>query len=582
MKKYNFFIILILFFITPLLKAKVIENKIFEKYDKIFLEKILSNNDVLNYQEIFKFQDNCEWKKANKYILLINNKILMGHVLSQRYLHPRCYRTEFIELTHWLKRYSDHPQSKKIYRLAVKRMPKGYKSPNKPIKPIGIKKDNLSTKNLKSSYKSKKKLSKNQKKEKKQLINAIKSRVNRGWPTGAVNLLKQRDVHILLDQVEIDQQKELIAKGYFLADKNELSIQYSKEALQKSALYVPYAGWTAGLSAWRLGKYKLAAKFFSNFSISLKHDVWHQASGAFWAARAYSQLNQYESINFWLNRAAKNPNSFYGLLASNILGLNKQIEWKSATLLSSKNNTLFSLPSGKRIQALIQVGLPIQLENEIIHINSILNKDLAINSLKVAQHFNLAYTQLKIVNTLKKYDINLPTRFLYPTPIWQPKNGFTIEPELMYAFMHQESMFNKNAKSHKGAMGLMQLMPSTAKFISKNKEVKRNNANILKKPDINLEVGQEYIEYLFDLSSINHNLIYLTAAYNAGPGNLKKWQNNINFLDDSLFFMESIPSRETRWFIEKVLTKYWIYQDKIGNERHSLRLLASGKNPIYN
>ena len=65
MKKYNFFIILILFFITPLLKAKVIENKIFEKYDKIFLEKILSNNDVLNYQEIFKFQDNCEWKKAN-------------------------------------------------------------------------------------------------------------------------------------------------------------------------------------------------------------------------------------------------------------------------------------------------------------------------------------------------------------------------------------------------------------------------------------------------------------------------------------------------------------------------------------
>ena len=93
--------------------------------------------------------------------------------------------------------------------------------------------------------------------------------MNKGWPTGAVKLLGQRDVARLLDQVEIDQQKELIAKGYFLADKNKLAIQYASEALEKSALHVPYAGWTAGLSAWRLKNYNQAADFFSNFSISL-------------------------------------------------------------------------------------------------------------------------------------------------------------------------------------------------------------------------------------------------------------------------------------------------------------------------
>ena len=60
-----------------------------------------------------------------------------------------------------------------------------------------------------------KKLSKKQKQEKQKLLIGIKSRVNRGWPTGAVKLLEQRDVELLLDQVEIDQQKELIAKGYF-------------------------------------------------------------------------------------------------------------------------------------------------------------------------------------------------------------------------------------------------------------------------------------------------------------------------------------------------------------------------------
>ena len=147
--------------------------------------------------------------------------------------------------------------------------------------------------------------------------------------------------------------------------------------------------------------------------------------------------------------------------------------------------------------------------------------------------------------------------------------------------MHQESMFNTTAKSHRGAVGLMQIMPATAKFISSNKEVKRNNSNILKIPEINLDVGQEYIEYLLNLKLVNNNLIYLAAAYNGGPGNLEKWLEKINHLDDALFFMESIPSRETRWFIEKVLTKYWIYEDKIGIKSNSLRKLANGGNPIY-
>jgi hypothetical protein len=436
-------------------------------------------------------------------------------------------------------------------------------------------------------YRTQKKLSKNQKKEKKKLINAIKSRVNQGWPTGAVKLLKQRDVNTLLDQVEIDQQKELIAKGYFLANINdnpkinELAIQFAKEALEKSSLYVPYAGWTAGLAAWRLKIYDEAAEFFSNFSISLKDDTWHQASGSFWVARCYSKLNRYEDINFWLNRAAKNPNSFYGLIATQILGKENPIKWESEKLDFGEKEKVLSLPAGKRIQALIQIGLLNELENEIIKINSVMNKEVAMWSLDIAQHFDLAYTQLKIAGKLEKYGVILPTKFFYPTPIWQPQKGFTLEPSLMYAFMHQESRFNASAKSKKGAIGLMQIMPSTAKFISSNKVVKRNNSNILKVPEINLDVGQEYIEYLLNLKSVNNNLIYLTAAYNGGPGNLQKWQKNTNYLKDPLFFMESIPSRETRWFIEKVLTKYWLYENKIEKQSNSLRMLANGENPIY-
>ena len=580
-KKVFIFFILFASFFCFTSKAIIISKKVSDKYSDLFSKNILSTEDVKNYREIFKYQDICEWKKANRSILQIKNKILMGHALAQRYLHPNCYKSEFIELTYWLKKFNDHPQAKRIYRLAIKRMQKGYKSPTKPVRALGIEKENLVYSKNTRKYKSKKKISKNQKLEKKKLINAIKSRINKGWPTGAVKLLNQRDVSLLLDQVEIDQQKELIAKGYFLADKNKLSIQYSLEALEKSSEYVPYARWTAGLAAWRLSKFELAANFFTNFSISLKDDVWHQASGAFWAARAYSKLNKYEDINFWLNRASKNPNSFYGLLASNILGINDAINWQSEIKSPNKKINLFKLPSGKRVQALIQTGLLSQIEDEIIYMNLNINKNIAINSLNLAQNFNFAHAQIKIANKLQLHNIDLPIKFFYPTPIWEPENGFKLDPELIYAFIHQESLFNKNAKSHKGAMGLMQVMPSTAKFISSNKQVKRGNSNILKNPEINLEVGQEYIEYLLRLKSVDQNLIFLTAAYNGGPGNLEKWKQNINYLDDPLFFMESIPSRETRWFIEKVLAKYWIYQNKKGIISNSLRLLAHGKNPIY-
>ena len=551
-----------------------------KKYDQIFSNKILSTNDIFNYRQAYYFQKQCKWKSANKHILKINNKVLMGHILAQRYLHPNCYRSKYLELYYWLKKYNDHPQAKRIYRLAIKRMPKGYKGPNKPIKPLGIVADNIISKS-KSKYKSTKKLSKNQRIEKQKLVNAIKSRVNRGWPTGAVKLLKQRDVNLLLDQVEIDQQKELIAKGYFLANKNELAIKYADEALVNSSLDVPYAAWTAGLASWRLEQFDKAADYFSLFSISLKDDAWHQTSGSFWAARSYAKLGQYENINFWLKRAANNPNSFYGMLALEILGIETKINWKENEILNTDNSNLLGLPSGKRLQSLIQVGFANELEKEIVYINSVLNKDIAGDSIKIAEHFDLAYTQLKIVNKLEHYGLSMPIHLYYPPPVWIPRGGFKLNKELLYAFMHQESMFNSQAKSKRGAIGLMQVLPSTAKFITSSKDVKRNNSNILKNPEINLEVGQEYILYLLELEIVSNNLIYMAAAYNGGPGNLKKWKEETNYLDDPLFFMESIPSRETRWFIEKILTKYWIYQDKNKKDLTSLKMLANGKDPLY-
>ena len=580
MKKINFKILISFFLLFFSCKSFGFQSDISNKYNNIFSSKILSEEDVNNYQQAYYFQEQCKWKSANRFILKIKNKNLLGHIYAQKFLHPNCYKSKYLELYYWLKKYNDHPQAKRIYKLAIRRMPSGYKSPTKPSKPMGIVAEKITTVK-KSKYKSSKKLSNAQRKEKIKLINGIKSRVNRGWPTGALQLLNQRDVNLLLDQVEIDQQKELIAKGYFLANKNKLAIKYASEALVNSAQYVPYAAWTAGLCSWRLEKYEDAANYFSLFSISLKDDAWHQTSGSFWTARSYAKLGRYDDINFWLKRASNNPNSFYGMLALEILGVEDKIDWNKRSVLNKNNSKLLNLPAGKRLQSLIQVGFADELEKEIVHLNSILNREIAKESISIAENFDLAYTQLKIVNKLEQFGMDVPIHLYYPTSVWKPRDGFKLETELLHAFMHQESMFNTKAKSKDGAMGLMQVLPSTAKFITKSKDVKRNNSNILKNPEINLEVGQEYITYLLDLEVVSRNLIFLAAAYNGGPGNLQKWKKETNYLGDPLFFMESIPSRETRWFIEKILTKYWIYQNKNKKEMRSLKMLANGNDPLY-
>ena len=146
--KFLFIIYILLFWKV----SNAFESSVAEKYKEIFSKNILSQDDIENYRLAYKFQDECKWKSANKHILKISDKILMGHILAQRYLHPKCYRSKYLELYYWLKKYNDHPQAKRIYRLAIKRMPGGYKSPNKPIKPSGIIADKTASKKS-SKYK---------------------------------------------------------------------------------------------------------------------------------------------------------------------------------------------------------------------------------------------------------------------------------------------------------------------------------------------------------------------------------------------------------------------------------------------
>jgi soluble lytic murein transglycosylase len=94
-------------------------------------------------------------------------------------------------------------------------------------------------------------------------------------------------------------------------------------------------------------------------------------------------------------------------------------------------------------------------------------------------------------------------------------------------------------------------------------------------------LGQRYVRYLLDMERIDGNMLYLAAAYNAGPGNLSRWQKKIDYKGDPLLFIESIPLSETRAYVERVMTNYWIYNQRLGQEDKTLRQLSRDVWPVY-
>jgi soluble lytic murein transglycosylase-like protein len=128
----------------------------------------------------------------------------------------------------------------------------------------------------------------------------------------------------------------------------------------------------------------------------------------------------------------------------------------------------------------------------------------------------------------------------------------------------------------------MQLMPRTAASIGKNKLLRKGKGReSLFEPKMNLILGSKYISHLMKEQVVSRNLFKVLAAYNAGPGKLRRWERLVNYKNDPLLFIESIPSKETRHFIKKVLFGLWIYRFRLNEPAPTLNQIASGSWPRY-
>ena len=473
---------------------------------------------------------------------------------------------------------ADLHYAREIYKLALRRKPKNWRAPRAPV---ATPPPPAASRTVAPRPKGKR-LSRQQRRQVRAIKRQIRGQLRQGWTLAVKKLIRTDEVKRLFSRAEYDQAKARLGQGYFLAGRDQWALEWSGAAAARSGKYLPEAHWTAGLAAWRLKKFDVAAVHFEAVANNGDASSWLVSAGAFWAARSHLVNRQPAKVNPLLKAAAEHPRTFYGILAGYMLGREMNFRWAVPPLPDGIINELSSKPRGRRAMALLQVDETRRAERELRNLSTGADDRLARGILALASRGNMPSLAVRLDTRLFPngggYD-----GAAYPMPAWTPDGGFKVDKALIFAVVRQESRFNPKAKSWAGARGLMQLMPRTASFVARDRHFHRhgNMRRMLFKPGVNLALGQRYIEILLADAKIKGDLFLMAAAWNGGPGNLNKWRRKTEYMNDALFFIESIPSRETRIFIERVLTNLWIYRDRLGQPAPSLDAIAAGRWPVY-
>lgn len=620
-------IILILSLLSPHhLSARVTDkNKDFILNNAENLPINLEPNDLRLYQELFRMVNEKKFQEIKTKINNLENPILVSSILGKIYIHPD-YISNFTELADWMKRYPDHALASQVYRLALKKRPNKKYALNRPVSPplpddvmfelanVNIEMDSswdenddglIDEKEMAIALAKLEKINeKLQNRENEFAISPLERQVsqirkltrrdrlkealqlarNAATPT---NLAKQPEL--------VDRMHAIVISAYYFKKRYQDGFALNQEIVRKLGNKAIESGWWGGLTAWQQQNYTIA---HNNFLLATtSRDIFLQSAGWFWAGRSAEKLGNFSQGLEYYQNAANNSTTFYGQLAFAILSPQKKIYNhrdilnQSLPRLNNKNLTrLGQIPVFQRGFSLLAVGQPALAMLEWQPILNKLSRDYAETLLAVAQQHSLPHSSMRLaLHLINKYEITYD-RALFPI-INNDSNLKTDDAALVLAVMRQESHFLPYAISRSGAIGLMQIMPDTARYVSKKDdftEVTQYFANHKKpslydlfQPEINIGLGARYLSYLLNKEDVTGNLILAIGAYNGGLTNMRKWYNEqAKYKADPLLFIESIPVRETRLYIGRVLANYWVYSSLLDSNQDSLRQLASGKFPI--
>ena len=545
----------------------------------IDLPEPLSNADVKRYQEIFALQHDKKWKQADQLIKTLDNDLLLGRVLSQRYLHPTGWRSSYKELSSWLKKYNDPPAASRISWLAKKRKPSQAKAPKAPKKGYL---NGYGRSSLGSSYVAipTTRVGRASPSKTRQIAREIRYKIRSGWPSGGRDLLNKGNLRYLTKYEEAVLRAD-IAHGYFIYGKDINAIRQARQAIAIAGAKVPVAYWTAGIAAWRSGDIDQALNFFHVLAEDENASGRLVASAAFWASRGeLRQGNAAESFRY-LEIAAQHQDTFYGSLAAEALGQDITLDFDLPEVTDSYLNWLKSTPGGMRTFALLQVGETYHASRELRYLWEEMSDDQKVQTMAFAAKTHMAGLSFRTADVIKRQQGRVYYGGLSPIPDFEAAAPIRIDQAVLLSVIRQESGFNPRAKSWAKASGLMQLMPATAAFITRDRGYRGKKRHDLMVPAVNIKIGEDYILHLLKEPLIEKDMVKLLAAYNGGPGNLRKWMRKVNHGGDTLMLLESLQARETRFYVKNVMTNLWIYRKRLGQNAVAVSNLAGQGEATY-
>jgi soluble lytic murein transglycosylase len=408
----------------------------------------------------------------------------------------------------------------------------------------------------------------------------IEQAVRQGNSRTAVNLLASPSVGRSMSPLQYDQLRVKVATGLMQAGDVEQSANLAAQAMRRSGDDVPLAGWVLGLSAWQMKDYEAAFIGFASTAKNTKLDDWTRAGASFWAARAADASDRPYQARAFRVLAAQFDRTFYGQLASAQLGRNADLHWSMPVFNKTHLDLIAATDAGRLALDHVANGRLSAADAALVKLAGERDTNIKLAALAYATREGLPASALKLAQSVENATGLRYDAAYYPLGKWIDDQDYRVDRALVHAIIRQESRFDPMARSGRGATGLMQLMPSTANYIVKVRAGGANNMDLTRSVR-NLDVGQHYVSYLLEDKTVNNDLLRMLIAYNAGPGNLAKWQKQNAHITDPLLFIEVIPSGETRAYVERVTAAYWIYRARLGLTNPTLAALSNGRDSAY-
>jgi soluble lytic murein transglycosylase len=287
----------------------------------------------------------------------------------------------------------------------------------------------------------------------------------------------------------------------------------------------------------------------------------------YWRGRALREAGLVAEANAEFQRIA-GEFSFYGQYAAEELGLAFKLPTQAAPPTSEEMSRAVGTPGLQRAMALFRLDMRTEAVREWNWALRGMDDRQLIAAAELAKRNEIWDRAINTADrTVAQHDFGL--RFLapYQQALTGQARAHQLEEHWVLGLVRQESRFIANAKSSAGAAGLMQLMPATARWVANKMGMKDFHWSRVTAVDVNAALGNYYLRTV--LNELDGHPVLASAAYNAGPGRARRWQDAKPL--EGAIYAESIPFDETRDYVKKVMSNAWYYAAVLGGKQISLR-----------